>query len=217
MLNEFLISSCDGKVEAFKIPAFGNYLRSNGYPMVTDRLIRRNSDLAEKIKQLKSASKISDQYIIATFKTIDAKQFIEKNQTKQAMKSSLTKLNSYYYSIYESANRINERAEKAIEHDNRISVQWEELKKKSELDCIKIKELQEELKELKRREKKYKSIIDTYVYPEIANELLVKDGLLKKSLDTIKEDSLTSEIVSSTTTIKSNSSVIMGMFDGLEG
>ena len=65
-----------------------------------------------------------------------------------------------------------------------------------------------------------KSVIETYVYPEIANELLVKEGAIRKTDSFIKEDSLDDHLITSTTNIrkttKSDSSVIKGLFNILD-
>ena len=63
----------------------------------------------------------------------------------------------------------------------------------------------------------YKSIVDTYVYPEIANELLVKEGALRKTETPLKDNALKDNIITSTTdikkTVRSDSNVIHGLFD----
>jgi hypothetical protein len=215
LLNDFLIEACEGNINLFKIPVFGEYVRSNGYSNISDRLIRRNKALLNKIAELQVSEKSIDDHIISTFKTIDTQKFIENNRTKQAIVSSLTKLNSYYYSVYEAAVRINEHSKKVIESGVKINEEVKLLRVKSKSDDSEKEELRNELQELKGQNKKYKEIIETYVYPEIANELLVKDGLLKNTSDTVKESAMKKEIISSDTSIKSDSNVIKGMFDDL--
>ena len=61
-----------------------------------------------------------------------------------------------------------------------------------------------------------KSVIETYVYPEIANELLVKEGATRKTEGFIKDDALENNLITATTNIKnttkSGSNVIKGLF-----
>lgn len=66
----------------------------------------------------------------------------------------------------------------------------------------------------------YKSVIETYVYPEIANELLIKEGAIRKTETLLKDEILENNLITSTTNIKKaskmKSNVIKGLFDELD-
>ena len=72
------------------------------------------------------------------------------------------------------------------------------------------------IQELEKELKAYKSVVETYVYPEIANELLTKEGAIRQTDEIIKADSLENDIITATTDIKkiskSRSNVIEGLF-----
>lgn len=46
-----------------------------------------------------------------------------------------------------------------------------------------------------------RNIIDTYVYPEIANELLVKNGILKQTSEIIDIEEVDKHIISASTNV----------------
>ena len=93
-------------------------------------------------------------------------------------------------------------------------------RKKLEDTVSALKELNSEnkkrLQELEKELKAYKSVVETYVYPEIANELLAKEGAIRQTDEIIKADSLENDIITATTDIKkiskSRSNVIEGLF-----
>ena len=72
------------------------------------------------------------------------------------------------------------------------------------------------LNELKTENKQLYDIITTYVYPEIANEVLKKDGLLKNTGNIIDSKVLEKNIITPKTKIQAKTSVIQGLFDMLD-
>lgn len=77
------------------------------------------------------------------------------------------------------------------------------------------------IKGLRSENQTLKTLISDYVYPEIANELSVKAGVLKKGESTIMPDKLEEMIISDVSAVEkdaaqSGSNVIQGLFDILE-
>ena len=88
-----------------------------------------------------------------------------------------------------------------------------------ELEAL-ILDYKSEIKTLNNELKACRSVIDTYIYPEIANELLAKEGAVRQTEGLLKEDTLENNLITSTTDItkatKSGSNVIKGLFSILE-
>ena len=81
------------------------------------------------------------------------------------------------------------------------------------VDNKKLKSLNKSLTSLI---KSYKTIIETYVYPEIANELLMEDMLINETQKIINSEILSEKIITAQTPIKSESKIIQGLFADLE-
>jgi len=83
-----------------------------------------------------------------------------------------------------------------------------------------IKQLKEEIKTLQASNKQLKTVVNDYVYDDIANELLAQAGELVKEETIIDTNKLNKQIITAETKIskKSNSgsSVIQGIFDNFE-
>ena len=91
--------------------------------------------------------------------------------------------------------------------------------KNKELENL-VAQYKAEIKTLKVERKAYKTVVNTYVYPELANELLVKEGALRKTGTPLIEGALENNLITSTTNAKkkakSGSNVISGLFNALE-
>jgi len=215
-LDAFLINSCDGDVTLYKATAFAEYLQEHDYPAVKNYLLRRNQALAAQLNRLKQMADSNDQYMLATFKTIDAEQFIDRNYSTCAMKRALSDLNQYYETVCESAVRLNEKSKQIQIENQTLKSDLRELTiENSELENI-VSELKGQLIREEQRNTALIETVETYVYPEIANELLKELKLLKGGSSVIRKDSLAKNIITAETNVKSQSNVIKGMFDGLE-
>ena len=49
LFEHYLLEHCSNNPRLFKIPQFGNYLRSNGFPQVADTTIRRNKEFRQPL------------------------------------------------------------------------------------------------------------------------------------------------------------------------
>lgn len=213
LFDNYLVEKCDGRIEMYKIPEFGTHLRSTGFPNVSDRILRRNEYLSKHVESLREASFNEDFRIVAVFNTIDIEKFIAKNNTVSKMKQALSSLNMYYKSVCESAMRLNTAGTKAIEMDEKKSRLISQLEKQVDEYNKDHMVMKDKLTDLEKENYTLKKIIDTYVYPEIANELLEKAGLIKIEDKIIKDSALDEDIIQASTKIKSDSNVIKGLFN----
>ena len=119
-----------------------------------------------------------------TYKTIDPDNFMAKNRAPGAMKRALVEISQYYKKIANIAASYKQEADKLRRSNSELQSTNEDLKQK----------LQRE-NELSDENQKLLQIIKTSVYPEIANELLKEEGLLKYSQKVISEDFLADNII----------------------
>ena len=121
---------------------------------------------------------------VITYKTIDPDNFMAKNRAPGAMKRALVEISQYYKKIANIAASYKQEADKLRALNSELQSTNEDLKQK----------LQRE-NELSDENQKLLQIIKTSVYPEIANELLKEEGLLKYSQKVISEDFLVDNII----------------------
>ena len=184
LFEQYLISQCSCDLSLVKIPRFGDYVRNHGYPNVADTTIRRNKRFRDFLKESEIKYQDENYEAVITYKTIDPDNFMAKNRSPGAMKRALVEISQYYKKIANIAASYKQEADKLRVLNSELQSTNEDLKQK----------LQRE-NELIDENQKLLQIIKTSVYPEIANELLKEEGLLKYSQKVISEDFLADNII----------------------
>lgn len=182
--EEYVINECSNDISLFKLPKFGDYLRTTGFPEVTDTTLRRNKKFRITIEKRKAEAEDEEFQTIITYKTLDIDSFMMTNRTPRAIRSALVELNKYYKRIVEAALKYKDEAEVLVIENKKLQEQLQTATSNSE-----------ERKALIDENNALKSIIKTTVYPEIANELLKAEGLLKSENRIISDEYLASQII----------------------
>lgn len=182
--EEYVINECSNDISLFKLPKFGDYLRTTGFPEVTDTTLRRNKKFRITIEKRKAEAEDEEFQTIITYKTLDIDSFMMTNRTPRAIRSALVELNKYYKRIVEVALKYKDEAEVLVIENKKLQEQLQTATSNIE-----------ERKALIDENNALKSIIKTTVYPEIANELLKAEGLLKSENRIISDEYLASQII----------------------
>ena len=213
LVGQFYAEKCDNDASKLKIPAIGEYIRSLGYD-VADYLIRRNQSVKDYISNLQSNSESFYISSVSVYRDIDIRAFLEKNNTPDKLMKAIKERENYYREVTNSASY-------SFQENKKMKLKISELEKRiGELESAykdyqgKSKEISLKYKELKEENKSLRDIVDTYVYPEIANELLKKQGLLKNTAEMVSMDKIEETIISSDTDVQNiKSNVIKGLFN----
>lgn len=216
-IDEFYYRVCEGNAERLRIPEIGRYIRENDFPDVKDYVIRRSEAAMLHIKKLKEEEIGESISTVVLYKTIDASEFIQNNSNEKRLKQALTDLSLYYKKVAESATLINKKYKQLEEN---IKTTEKDKKKAFEELAIaeeNVKNLKIQVKELTSNNKAMKTMIDTYVYPEIANELLKKTGFIKETQEIVNKDAIDLHLIKADTEIMSDNKVIQGLFDRFKG
>lgn len=198
--DQYLVEECSNNAKLFKIPKFGEYLRSNGHPNVADTTIRRNKTFRKVINERKAQSQQDSYQIIIAHKTLDVDSFMMTNRTPKAVRRALVELDRYYKKIAEVALEYKREADKSREFQEKFEQQHHILTEKEQ-------QLNEQLKvnkDLEAENKKLHELIKTSIYPEIANELLKAEGLLKSNTQIITDDYLNTKVLTADSKIQFN-------------
>lgn len=215
LIDQYFAEKCDYNVSLLKIPLIGKYIREKGFD-VADYLLRRNTEVADHIKQLHLADDETHIHIVSVYRDMDIDAFLSKNHSINDLKAALREREQYYREVSRSAAHIFKENKKLKKQNRKLSNENEELttelKKLQDSDSAnttQLKSIQKELQSLR-------SIIDTYVHPEIANELLKKEGLLQNTSGVIVPEMLEQDIVDANTDIQNiQNNIIKGLFESL--
>lgn len=220
LIKKYFYEECNANIKKLKASEIVKYINCHGYPDYPATTLRRTPAAMEYIEELKKAINDDDYITIESYRTIDAAALVDSNRSRDKLISAITERDCYYKKIADSAfyhiekyKKLKEKYEQEKENTNAL------ITKITELENL-LTEYKTEMKILHSDLSAYKSVIETYVYPEIANELLIKEGAIRKTETLLKDEILENNLITSTTNIKKaskmKSNVIKGLFDELD-
>lgn len=193
LFEHYLLEHCSNNPRLFKIPQFGNYLRSNGFPQVADTTIRRNKEFRQALNDKLELFEDDTYQTVITYKTLDVERFLTTNRTPKAIKSALVELNSHYKRIVDAAIAYKDEVESLKKRMEELKSEVAQLKESKYV----FDEQARANKELEGENKKLRKLLKTSLYPEIANELLKEEGLLKFDHQTVTKQYLKEQVITS--------------------
>lgn len=213
LVGQFYAEKCDNNPAALKIPAIGDYIRSQGYD-VADYLIRRNQEVRDYITKLQDNTEETYINSVSVYRDLDIVAFVEKNNTPSKLIKAIKERENYYREVTTSAAycfQENKKLQRKIQDMEKRIRELESSMTKDEDSCSETSRL---CNELKAENVQLRNVVDTYVYPEIANELLKKQGLLKTTAGIVDVGKVEESIISSETDVAQiKNNVLKGLFD----
>lgn len=217
LIKKYFDYECKGDIKKLKATDITRYINQNGYPDYPATTLRRTRIAMDYIEELKNTVKDEHYTTSVSYQTIDAAALVDSNRSRDRLIKAITDKDNYYKTIADAAsqsfNRYNALSKK---YDKEVELR-KQLEDKNALLEKELNEKKSIIRELEKQLKAYKSVIDTYVYPEIANELLVREGAIRETGEIISNDALDTDIITPTTNIKtkikSGSNIIEGLFN----
>lgn len=213
LLDQFFIGECNKDISKLKIPAFAEFVRQSGHEDIQDYLIRRNGAVRERIEQLKTDVDSAYQNCVVVFRNLDVDLFLSKNTSPAALKRALTERDNYYQQLAESAAYCIGKYNELKEQVAKLTTERETLYVENISYVAENKEMKTKLRKNHVEIQKLRTFIDTYINPEIANELLKQEGLLKTSAGIVSEEAIVENIVQSDSDITPKNNVVRSLFD----
>jgi len=152
---------------------------------------RRNADVRRRMEELRESSLLRSESGAIAYKSLDVDALLSKCRTKTSLRDSLIELD-------ESWRRIYERAAQTSKNNAELNATAEQAVARCEGSQAQIEELSEQVKQLKKDsrditlENRYlKKMLKTYLYPAIANELLIRENVLEQTDTEVTELAMT--------------------------
>lgn len=224
LLETYFINECCQNEKRLKIPAFGQYARGLGYE-IEDHTLRRDMKLRERIAEFKNKGNSNNISTVVVFKTLNVDEFLQRNNTIQALKKSLIELDQYYEHVCNSAvwcleNYKNLEKQYQLKKNELVEIKMQLQTRENQIQSLKEANI-----EFKKEIHALHSILKENLYPEIANELLRKEGILKGTDSNITLMDVNKTLLDDTESIlvpikkneqvQSDNSVIQGLFQQL--
>lgn len=184
--------------EKIKIPKFGQYIRDKGYA-IKDYLIRRDEDVVQYIESKNIQSPEAMLTTVSVYRNLDVDNFLEKNCSQTLLRKALIERDRYYSNIAASAAVCFKKYREMKEQNEKLAQKCALLEEKN--DAIQQKQQKKADRQAQEAIRILQGIIKTNVYPEIANELLRKDGLIDFTGNHLMTEAVTDETVGARTDV----------------
>ena len=172
-LDEYIIEN-NGVVPT--IPKFGDYLREKGIAL-EDYIIRRDKDFRVYYDKVDKKANLSSENELIVYHTLDIPAFIAKNNSAKKMTQALATRDQYYSNICNKAvNAINvkNKLEEKVKKLDKELLFVEDMLKEAEANCK-----TDEIIAMRKAIVAIKQTLNSYIYPDMANAVLKKEGLLE--------------------------------------
>ena len=196
LLDEYRLDNPGVKI---KLPKFGEYVRSKGYP-VQDYTIRRSVGLRKYLEKINRGTEEEICSDLITYKTLDADALLDSHRTRDSLREAILVRDRYYARIAaNAADAIGARkaAEKrAAELELRVAELEAQLASvQAQADHADIRRKNEVIAKLKR-------LLDSYIYPDAANAILEREGILEVVSSVVPAEQMQKHTITADTEIR---------------
>ena len=159
----------------------------------------RNIEVREHIERLKCMAEIGvesngGENFAASYKSLDVDELMHRNKSPIELAKALTELDSYWKKVYERSNMLVGKNRELKQKNADLDLLNTSLK--NELEALRddYTDICKKKNELTTENRYLRKMLKKYLYPAIANEILLKENALK-DVDTTITDKAVSDMV----------------------
>lgn len=172
LINEYYLEYPNRMIKTSDLE---QYAKAHGRPNFKAYSIRRCAKAKQYIDQINASNQVTLETTIVTWRQLDVDAFLNLNRSRSDLKNALIQRDNYYGEICRSAGEFLRDKEHLEDKIRRMKSEINDLKSQiAELEQMNTNKINRYSQEMLSKMKK---VLDTYVYPDIANEILKKEGL----------------------------------------
>lgn len=196
LLDEYRLDNPGVKI---KLPKFGKYVRSKGYP-VQDYTIRRSVGLREYLTKINRGTEEEICSDLITYQTLDADALLDSHRTRDSLREVILVRDRYYARIAANAADAIGARKTAEKRAAELALRVAELEAQlasvqAQADRADIRQKNEVIARLKR-------LLDSYIYPDAANAILEREGILEVVSSVVPAEQMQKHTITADTEIK---------------
>lgn len=190
LINEYYLEYPNRMVKTSDLERYAN---AHGHPEFKSYSIRRCPKAKQYIDQINANNQVTLETTIVTWRQLDVDAFLNLNRSRSDLKNALIQRDNYYGEVCRSAGEFLRDKEHLEDKIRRMKSEINDLKSQiAELEQMNTNKINRYSQEMLSKMKK---VLDTYVYPDIANEILKKEGLDSLFSLYVNPESVESEII----------------------
>ena len=172
LINEYYLEYPNRMIKTSDLE---RYARTHGRLNFKAYSIRRCAKAKQYIDQINASNQVTLETTIVTWRQLDVDTFLNLNRSRNDLKNALIQRDNYYGEVCRSAGEFLRDKEHLEDKIRRMKSEINDLKSQiAELEQMNTNKINRYSQEMLSKMKK---VLDTYVYPDIANEILKKEGL----------------------------------------
>lgn len=190
LINEYYLEYPNRMIETSDLERYAN---AHGRPNFKAYSIRRCPKAKQYIDQINANNQVTLETTIVTWRQLDVDAFLNLNRSRSDLKNALIQRDNYYGEVCRSAGEFLRDKERLEAKITRMNSEINDLKNQiAELEQMNTNKINRYSQEMLSKMKK---VLDTYVYPDIANEILKKEGLDSLLSLYVNPESVESEMI----------------------
>lgn len=190
LINEYYLEYPNRMIKTSDLE---QYAKTHGRPNFKAYSIRRCAKAKQYIDQINASNQVTLETTIVTWRPLDVDAFLNLNRSRSDLKNALIQRDNYYGEVCRSAGEFLRDKERLEAKITRMNSEINDLKNQvaqlEQMNTNKINRYSQEMLS------KMKKVLDTYVYPDIANDILKKEGLDSLFSLYVNPESVESEMI----------------------
>lgn len=190
LINEYYLEYPNRMIKTSDLERYAN---AHGHPNFKAYSIRRCAKAKQYIDQINANNQVTLETTIVTWRQLDVDAFLNLNRSRSDLKNALIQRDNYYGEVCRSAGEFLRDKERLEAKITRMNSEINNLKNQiAELEQMNTNKINRYSQVMLSKMKK---VLDTYVYPDIANEILKKEGLDSLFSLYVNPESVESEMI----------------------
>lgn len=190
LINEYYLEYPNRMIKTSDLERYAN---AHGRPNFKAYSIRRCPKAKQYIDQINANNQVTLETTIVTWRQLDVDAFLNLNRSRSDLKNALIQRDNYYGEVCRSAGEFLRDKERLEAKITRMNSEINNLKNQiAELEQMNTNKINRYSQEMLSKMKK---VLDTYVYPDIANDILKKEGLDSLFSLYVNPESVESELI----------------------
>ena len=142
---------------------------------------RRNKAVRQRMDELKDLSLLSLSAGAITYKSLDVDALLDRNRTRPMLRNALLELDETWRRIYDRAAEMSKKHKSLEKNIESVSAERDKLACEVFELSAQITALNKSNKELTLENRYLKQMLKQYLYPAIANEILLNENVLEQA------------------------------------
>ena len=192
VVDSYYLVHANGNEKRMKCSLIAAYAVELGY-QAQGYDFARNTEVREHIERIKCVVEIAAEQgeeTHITYKSLDVAEFIRCNKNRIDLVKALSELDAYWKKIYEYSCALKAKNKKLTQIDAELEIAVQRLKKDVEKLNNEILDLSKKNRNLIAENRYLKRVLKEYLYPAVANEILLKENAIKDTETYLTENAV---------------------------